>query len=340
MALKKIYNIICFVFLNYIHSTREAFCSAMFLLNKILPILHLILRPCIKWFLHTFTRLCELQRICYGARAGANRSKQVERSLTMSRNVRIQELIKELNEQVDHCNDYEFNEFSSRAVPIVMREKSIKPHCHPDFPALFGQCVTQIWGYKRLMIAVERLRSEQYDAENPDHEAKLLNLWDELMPDTPLEARITKQWQEIGFQGDDPKTDFRGMGMLGLENLLYFVKEYKDAARHVLSHSMHPRFGYTFAIVGINITSMAFRMLKEGSAKTQFFNVCKTAPNINHFHMFYCYLFFQFDSFWMESEPRNIMDFSTIYQNFEGWVLHALKNDDTVFNSNSLIEII
>ncbi len=32
--------------------------------------------------------------------------------------------------------------------------------------------------------------------------------------------RITKQWQDIGFQGDDPGTDFRGMGMLGLHNLM------------------------------------------------------------------------------------------------------------------------
>lgn len=41
-----------------------------------------------------------------------------------------------------------------------------------------------------------------------------LQLWDLLMPDTPLEKRITKQWGTIGFQGDDPATDFRGMGKL------------------------------------------------------------------------------------------------------------------------------
>lgn len=35
-----------------------------------------------------------------------------------------------------------------------------------------------------------------------------------------LVNRVTKQWQSIGFQGQDPKTDFRGMGILGLENLL------------------------------------------------------------------------------------------------------------------------
>ena len=36
----------------------------------------------------------------------------------------------------------------------------------------------------------------------------------------PLLSRVTKQWQNIGFQGEDPKTDFRGMGILGLDNLL------------------------------------------------------------------------------------------------------------------------
>ena len=41
------------------------------------------------------------------------------------------------------------------------------------------------------------------------------------MPGTELESRHTKQWQEIGFQGKDPATDFRGMGILGLYCLQY-----------------------------------------------------------------------------------------------------------------------
>lgn len=40
------------------------------------------------------------------------------------------------------------------------------------------------------------------------------------MPTVKLESRITKQWGDIGFQGEDPKTDFRGMGLLGLINLV------------------------------------------------------------------------------------------------------------------------
>ena len=42
----------------------------------------------------------------------------------------------------------------------------------------------------------------------------------ELVMNDKTWQRVTKQWQDIGFQGEDPKTDFRGMGMLGLHNLM------------------------------------------------------------------------------------------------------------------------
>lgn len=48
----------------------------------------------------------------------------------------------------------------------------------------------------------------------------LLQLWSSLKPDFPLKSRIGQHWGEIGFQGDDPATDFRGMGLLGLKNLV------------------------------------------------------------------------------------------------------------------------
>lgn len=84
----------------------------------------------------------------------------------------------------------------------------------------FRACLRQICGYRYLVSGVERLRAEPFDSENLAHERGLLQLWSLLQPGIPLETRKTKQWQNIGFQGDDPKTDFRGMGMLGLENLL------------------------------------------------------------------------------------------------------------------------
>lgn len=88
------------------------------------------------------------------------------------------------------------------------------------FEVSLRQCLRQIWGYKQLVQEVEKLRSEGYDSENLEHERTLLQLWALLQPGIPLTTRKTKQWQNIGFQGEDPKTDFRGMGTLGLENLM------------------------------------------------------------------------------------------------------------------------
>ncbi|KAH8398521.1 hypothetical protein KR215_010797 [Drosophila sulfurigaster] len=314
----------------------------MFILDKILPFIFSYIRPFIKWFLHVFTRLSELQRICYGARAGASRCRQIERSLLQSKQPEIKILLHELDEASAYASDKELLYFAPRAVQIVSRVKRIKSNVHPDFGRLFGNCVTTIWGYKRLMHQVEELRAEQYDSDNLDHERKLWELWQLLMPDTPLTGRISKQWQEIGFQGDDPKTDFRGMGILGLDNLLYFASAYNDAAKHVLLHSMHPTLGYTYAIVGINLTALAFNLLRTGAAKTHFYNQValhkQNFSTIEDFHKLYCYLFFEFDRFWMDSSPRNIMDFREVYQAFEITKLEALHNDNTIFKTNLVVE--
>lgn len=140
------------------------------------------------------------------------------------------------------------------------------------------------------------------------------------------------------FQGDDPKTDFRGMGILGLDNLIYFAREYNSTASHVLLHSLHPQYGYTFAIVGINLTSMAWNLLKSGMAKTHIYNISKNLPTINTFHELYCYLFYEFDKFWIQCKPRSIMDFPYIQENFESNILRLLEDNDTVFKLNLTVE--
>lgn len=144
----------------------------------------------------------------------------------------------------------------------------------------------------------------------------------------------------FSFQGDDPKTDFRGMGLLGLENLLYFATEYTRASNHVLSHSLHPKYGYTFAIVGINLTSMAYYLLKDGSAKTYMFNCKQYLPSINLFHKFYCYLFYEFDKMWIESKPENMMEFSIIFKKFENAIRSELADPASVFRINIQVDTI
>lgn len=51
-----------------------------------------------------------------------------------------------------------------------------------------------------------------------------MKIWENLKPKEKLANRISDQWISIGFQADDPATDFRGAGLLGLENLYRFTQ--------------------------------------------------------------------------------------------------------------------
>lgn len=62
------------------------------------------------------------------------------------------------------------------------------------------------------MHFIEEKRKKKYNKNNEEHEKKLLAIWSELKPDEKLKKRVTEQWISIGFQVEDPATDFRGAG--------------------------------------------------------------------------------------------------------------------------------
>ncbi len=43
--------------------------------------------------------------------------------------------------------------------------------------------------------------------------------------------RYGQHWETIGFQGNDPATDLRGVGLWGLIQLSYFVTKYPKIAQ-------------------------------------------------------------------------------------------------------------
>lgn len=312
----------------------------IWLITSIYSYIYWYIRPIFKWFLRRTTKLCELQRVCYGDEFGFRRTNNIDMSLILSRNSEVKEMIQHFNNLTlqgkfidnvrENCLDY--------AINLIIEIKVIQPAIHKTFLNSFYMCLLQIYGYKQLTQEIEKLREIPYSAENLEHEEKLLKLWKLLKPEEPLQNRISKQWADIGFQGDDPKTDFRGMGLLGLENLLYFASNYTDAARHVLSHSNHPNYGYSFAIVGINLTKMAYHLLKDQVLKVHFYNVIKGSPEINDFHYVYCYLFYEFDKFWLSEKPRDIMEFYRIRTKFEAFLLKRLENPKAKLKLNFVIE--
>lgn len=274
------------------------------------------LRYWLKWLVRQATGKCELQRICSGYKPGATRTTKAEYSLQSSKNKVLRAALETSKDNLETCVDQ------------IMKEKNIKPQKDPLFKGSLHNCLLQITGYSSLYLSVEELRKEVFASENPEHEAMLLKLWDLLMPKVELESRITKQWGDIGFQGDDPKTDFRGMGLLGLINLVFFSENYTAEARQVLSHANHPKLGYSYAIVGINLTEMAYSLLRSGALKPHFYNSVQGSPELRDFHQLYCYLAYEFDKFWVAEEPESIMHFNQYREKFHSAVKTQLLDPD------------
>lgn len=100
---------------------------------------------------------------------------------------------------------------------------------------------------------------------------------------------------------------------------------------------------YSFAIVGINLTHLAYTLWKDHSAKTHVYNLCSqqlsvAGPTLLHFHRFYCYLFVEFDKLWLAEKPASIMEFGRIRNQFEKNIRLLLANRNCIFKLNIPVE--
>lgn len=105
-----------------------------------------------------------------------------------------------------------------------------------------------------------------YDTSNVVHERALLHYWELCCPGVDLDARKTKQWKTIGFQGTDPASDIRGAGILGLQNLLHLASTYPEKFRSMLQHEQlqEGQESYPFSIAGLNMTMLVMQCLGWG----------------------------------------------------------------------------
>lgn len=123
----------------------------------------------------------------------------------------------------------------------------------------------------------------------------------------------------MGWQGTDPATDFRGGGLISLQNLLYLATHYPK----LFSALMHKSRGdraldtpleeggrggeYPFAAAGVNFTHMLVEMLGLRTtsavltlpAGQGFCTLLKS--DMHAFDEVYCLAFEQFDAMWLET---------------------------------------
>ncbi|KAL9228820.1 hypothetical protein vseg_004358 [Gypsophila vaccaria] len=169
-------------------------------------------------------------------------------------------------------------------------------------------------------VYLQRLQNRtdvSYDSSNPEHQDALKVLWNAAFPDEELEDLISEQWKEMGWQGKDPSTDFRGGGYISLENLLYFAKNFQTSFQDLLRKTEGNRaiWEYPFAVAGVNITFMLIQMLDLEAVKPRTLVGAVFAKllteNESAFDLLYCITFKLLDQQWLQMHA-SYMDFNAV----------------------------
>ncbi|CAI9089462.1 OLC1v1024044C3 [Oldenlandia corymbosa var. corymbosa] len=149
------------------------------------------------------------------------------------------------------------------------------------------------------------------------HQLALHTLWDLSFPNVKLKGLISDQWKDMGWQGSNPATDFRGCGFISLENLIFFGRNYPASFHRLLFKQTGERaeWEYPFAVAGVNVSFMLIQMLDLQSAKP------KSLPGINFvkllgenedaFDLLYCIAFAMMDAQWLAMHA-SYMDFNEV----------------------------
>lgn len=160
-------------------------------------------------------------------------------------------------------------------------------------------------------IQEERLRNLQqrlevpFDGTHPDHQDALKVLWRLAYPGRELPSLKSELWKEMGWQSLDPSTDFRGGGIMSLENLIFFAMNYPDSFQRLLHKKDGKRseWEYPFAAAGINISFMLTQILDLQSGRpTSKAGICfleLLGKDEMAFDKLYCVAFQLLDAQWL-----------------------------------------
>lgn len=284
-----------------------------------------------KYHMHQISGRCELARICsgddpkYHAQHNHTMTVKVAKSLKRS---------KQLAEQGKLI-------FSLQTFSVVEVKTEIvsKKSLDKEAPRLLIPNLTHCLQSLRLVNAVHGKLMEHknvtFTYDNPDHIRLLERLWVNLKPDNRRSKdRKSKEWGALGFQGVDPATDFRGMGLLGLKQMVYFSELYPEQAIYLLDLSNHPESAYfPFAATAINMTAFLLQLLQETRLHAYIFeredavllHNTSDSPHgpsddetcvskaVDLIHDLYCEIYIEFGKLWKQSKPRDLMDFPRIF---------------------------
>merc|ERR1712216_637645 len=109
---------------------------------------------------------------------------------------------------------------------------------------------------KSRLVEVSQMKAQKFDWDDMEHLGLMEGLWSGCGLDAP-------DWAALGFQGRDPSTDLRGLGVFGLRVLEKFVRQYPETSSRMLTQDASRQL--PFAITGLNLIAQLERVLRADS---------------------------------------------------------------------------
>ncbi|KAL0230465.1 hypothetical protein PCE1_004024 [Barthelona sp. PCE] len=161
---------------------------------------------------------------------------------------KIMEMHLELSDVIDHFSALDLTDELQQATEI---KKS-----HKNSRWLFGSSLNH--SLKDTEMLVLSLAQSIF-VHNEFNDRILANVYYNLTDDINIPPFPHSNWESIGFQGDDPATDFRGVGIFGLLQLFFFSN--CSNAKKCLEISKERIIPFT--LVNFNITSLLLNCLRS-----------------------------------------------------------------------------
>ncbi|CAF2971066.1 unnamed protein product [Rotaria sp. Silwood2] len=180
--------------------------------------------------------------------------------------------------------------------------------------------------YQQLIKQIDDIRNIKVTSTETEHLELFEKIWSRLViqshNDHEQMNMISKRWTKIGFQGPNPLTDFRGMGLLGLQSIEYLSRDQATCLTYVNIPSPND---YSFAIGVINVVSWLVYLLEiepsiENNAHPLLTYFSVHPCNLDEFFRLFLLVFNEWHQFWIDQEA-NIMQFEQLSKIFRAQML-------------------
>uniref|UniRef100_K3X0I9 ELMO domain-containing protein n=1 Tax=Globisporangium ultimum (strain ATCC 200006 / CBS 805.95 / DAOM BR144) TaxID=431595 RepID=K3X0I9_GLOUD len=208
-------------------------------------------------------------------------------------------------------------------------------HGEPSLPSL--EAVSELG-------VLQRDLNVKCEAGDEIYESLLERLWNAIYQDAPAMRkvsftgegsfskrpfeRVSDGWIDIGFQGTNPDTDFRGGGLLALKCLVYAFEAFPQRMFEIVM-SQKPSGGgkkwYPVCVAGINLTCMIAGCLKLGNGKYTETpeTFWKLFEEPSAFYQLFFYAFLKMDATWRRMNTSH-MEFGVVLKATRKMVVYML----------------